>query len=48
MKHVIDDNFIFKQYSALMLIAFNTLQLLQCQTPIFLSFWAMSPKWSRA
>jgi len=48
MKHVIDDNFIFQQDSALMLIAFNTGQLLQCKTPIFLFFWAVAPKWSRA
>jgi len=33
MKHVIDGNFIFEQYSALMLIAFNTVQLLQCKHP---------------
>jgi len=33
----------FKKYSALMLIAFNTFQLLQCKTSIF-SFWAMAPK----
>jgi len=31
-----------------MLIAFNTVKLLQCKTPIFLSFWAMTPKWPRA
>jgi len=36
---VTDGNFIFQQYSALMPIAFNTVQLLQCKTPIFLSFW---------
>jgi len=48
MKHVIDGNFIFHQYSTLMLIAFNTVQLLQCKTFIFLSFWAMAPKWSTA
>ena len=27
-----------------MLIAFNTVQLLQCKTPIFLSFWTMASK----
>jgi len=43
MKHVIGGNFIFQQYSALMLIAFNTVQLLQCKTPIFLSFWTITP-----
>jgi len=31
MKRVIDGNFIFQQDSALMLIAFNTVQLLQCK-----------------
>jgi len=36
------------QHSALMLIAFNTVQMLQCKTPIFVPFWAMAPKWSRA
>jgi len=30
-------NFIVQQYSALLLIAFNTVQLQQCNTPIFLS-----------
>jgi len=44
MKHVIDSNFIFQQYSALMLIAFNTVQLQQCKTFIFISFWAIK-KW---
>jgi len=29
MKRVIDGNFIFQQYSALMLTAFNTVQLQQ-------------------
>jgi len=48
MKHVIDGNFIFQQYSALMLIAFNTVYLLQCKTRIFFSFWAVASKWSRA
>jgi len=48
MKHVIDGSFIFQQYSAFMLIAFNTVQVLQCKTPIFLSFWALAPKWSKA
>jgi len=48
MKHVTDGNFIFQQYSAQMLIAFNTVQLLQCKTSIFLSFWAVVPKWSKA
>jgi len=38
-----DDNFIFQQCSALMFLAFNTVQLLQCKTPIFLSFRAMAP-----
>jgi len=38
MKHAIDGNFIFQQYNALMLIAFNTVQLLQCKHPFsFLS-----------
>jgi len=37
LKHVIDCNFIFQQYSALMLIALNTVQLLQCKTHLFLS-----------
>ena len=36
VKHVIDGNFIFQQDGALMLVAFNTVQLLQCKTPIFL------------
>jgi len=31
MKYVADGNFIFQQDSALMLIAFNVVQLLQCQ-----------------
>jgi len=44
MKHVIDGNIIVQQDGVLMLIAFNTVQLLQCKTPIFLSFWAMAPK----
>jgi len=44
MKHVTDSNFIFQQNSALILIAFNTVHLLQCKTPIFLSFQAMAPK----
>jgi len=44
MKRVIDGNFIFQQDSALMIITFNTVQLLQCKTPIFLSFWAVTPK----
>jgi len=48
MKRVTNGNFIFQQYGTLMLIAFNTVQLLQCKTPLFLSFWAMAPKWSRA
>ena len=34
MKRVIDGNFIFQQYSALILIAFNSVQLLPCKTPI--------------
>jgi len=48
MKRVIDGNSIFQQYGALMLIAFNTVQLLQCKTSVFLSFRVMAPKWSRA
>jgi len=44
MKHVTDSNFIFQQDSALILIAFNTVHLLQCKTHIFLSFQAMAPK----
>jgi len=47
MKHVIEGDFIFQQYSALTLTAFNTVQLLQCKTPIFFSFCSMAPKWSR-
>jgi len=37
MKHVTDGNFTFQQDGALMLV------LLQCKTPIFLSFWAVVP-----
>jgi len=48
IKRVIDGNFIFQQDGALTLITFNTVQLLQCKTPVFLSFWAVAPKWSRA
>jgi len=48
IKRVIDGNFIFQQDGALMFIAFNTVQLLWCKTPISLSFWAMAPKRSRA
>jgi len=44
MKCVIDGNFIFWQDSELMFIAFNTVHLLQCKTPIFLPFQAMAPK----
>jgi len=47
MKHVTDGNFIFQPHGALMLITFNTFQLLQCETSI-LSFWLATPqKWSR-
>jgi len=31
-----------------MLIVLNTVRLLQCKTPIFLSFWARAPEWSTA
>ena len=48
MKRIIDGNFIVQQDGELMLIAFNTVQLLWCKTPIFLSFWAMAPKRPRA
>jgi len=41
MKHVINSNFIFQQDAAQTLAAFNTVQLLQCKTPIFLSFSAL-------
>jgi len=47
-KRVTDGNLIFQQYSALTLIAFSTVRLLQCKIPIFLSFWATAPKWSGA
>jgi len=39
MKRILNDKFIFQQHSALMLIAFNTVQLLQCKTHIFICFW---------
>jgi len=42
IKCVIDGNFIVQQDGVLMLIAFNTVRLLWCKTPIFLSFWAMA------
>jgi len=48
MNRITDSNFIFQQYSALTLIAFNTVQLLQCKTPIFLYFWVVAHKPSRA
>jgi len=48
MKHVIYGNFIIQQDGVLMLTAFNAVLLLWCETPIFLSFWAMAPKWSTA
>jgi len=41
-------NFILQQDGALTFIAFNTVQFQQCKTPIFLSFWAIAPKQSRA
>jgi len=44
MKRVTDGNLIFQQYSALMLIALNTVQLLQCKTPIFLYFLGCDSK----
>jgi len=48
MERVIDGNFIFQQYSALMIITFNTVQLLQCKTLVVFSFWAMAQKSCRA
>jgi len=48
MKCVIDGNFIFKQDGASMLIAFSTVQLLQCKIPNLLSFCAVAQKRSRA
>jgi len=44
IKRVIDGSCIFQQDGALMFIAFNTVQLLWCKTPISLSFWAIYPK----
>ena len=44
IKHVVDGNFIFQQGGALMLIAFNTVLLLQCKTPIFLFSWLQPQK----
>jgi len=38
MKRLIDGNLTVQQDGALMLIAFNTVQLLWCKTPISLSF----------
>jgi len=43
MKRVIYCSFIFQQYSALMVIAFNTIHLLQCKHPSFF-FLGNGPK----